>query len=568
MRYLDFQSHYEKKPTTRHWTDQTVFEGLGPVLTHITSQSSNVIAIETTPGVDVDVILEALRSNKDYQIIDMRALSIGKEAYLKLFKDTFTDDRVFGIKTTKTIADLFPTIPSVKPQEKTFVIGLGAGLYPHDILYYVSIHRYEHQLRMRHGQPNYLLDNHTEDILTKYKIAYFVEWVIANHHKRNLLSKIDYLIDWNNVTSPKMVAFAVYQEALKGFSQTPFRLVPYFDPGVWGGQWMKEVCQLNSDEKNYAWSFDGVVEENSLRLSINNVLFDVPAQDLIDLYPEAILGPHVFKYFQYNLPIRFDLLDTMGGQNLSLQVHPTREYIKTHFNMPYTQDESYYILDALEDGAVYLGFKEDVDPEKFQSDLRQSETTQTFDADQYVNVFPVKKHDHLLIPAGTIHCSGKNTMVLEISAAMYIFTFKLWDWNRLGLDGKMRPVHIEHGLKNLNYAKTTTVIRNEHINAIEKLDAHLEKTGLYHDTFLDSYRLSFNGTYFYSFAPTVQMANLVAGQKMMMRSRSGLFEPVEIHYAETFIIPAHVQDIEFECLDATCKIIFAEVTPSWSKPSY
>jgi hypothetical protein len=64
------------------------------------------------------------------------------------------------------------------------------------------------------------------------------------------------------------------------------------------------------------------------------------------------------------------------------------------------------------------------------------------------------------------------------------------------------------------------------------------------------------------------MANLVAGQKMKMRSRSGTFEPVEIHYAETFIIPAHVQDIEFECLDESCKIIFAEVTPSWSKPSY
>lgn len=567
MRYLDFQSDYDKTPTTRYRTSQDVYAGLKPLLNHITSQASSVIALETYPGVDVDTILAALSAYKDFQIIDMRSLSIGKEAYLKRFKDDFTDDRVFGIKTTKTMADIFQNLPQTKPLTPTIIVGFGAALYPHDVLYYGSIHRYEHQLRMRQGQPNYLLENNTEDILTKYKVAYFVEWVIANQHKRNLLSKIDYFIEWNDIASPKMVSFEVYQDALKRFTNQPFRLVPYFDPGVWGGQWMKEVCQLNPHEKNYAWSFDGVVEENSLRLLINDVLFDVPAQDLIDLYPAPILGPHVFEHFQYNLPIRFDLLDTMEGQNLSLQVHPTRSYIKTHFNMPYTQDESYYILDALEDGAVYLGFKEAIHPEAFEAALRNSESTQSFEALKYVNVFPVKKHDHLLIPAGTIHCSGQNTMVLEISAAAYIFTFKLWDWNRLGLDGKMRPVHIEHGLKNLDYSKTTQIIQDHHINTLTVLDEHLEKTGLDHETFLDSYRLSFKGTYRYTFAPTVQMANLVSGQKMMMRSMSGAFEPLEIHYAETFIIPAQVQDIEFECLEE-CKVVFAEVNPSWSNPSY
>ena len=58
----------------------------------------------------------------------------------------------------------------------------------------------------------------------------------------------------------------------------------------------------------------------------------------------------------------------------------------------------------------------------------------SFPVQAYVNAFPVQKHDHILIPAGTIHCSGKDTMVLEISATPYIFTFKLWDWGRLGLD--------------------------------------------------------------------------------------------------------------------------------------
>lgn len=70
-----------------------------------------------------------------------------------------------------------------------------------------------------------------------------------------------------------------------------------------------------------------------------------------------------------------------------------------------------------------------------------------FPTEKYVNKIPVKKHDHVLIPAGTVHCSGKNTMVLEISATQYIFTFKLWDWGHLGMDGLPRPIHLDHGMK-------------------------------------------------------------------------------------------------------------------------
>ena len=65
-----------------------------------------------------------------------------------------------------------------------------------------------------------------------------------------------------------------------------------------------------------------------------------------------------------------------------------------------------------------------------------------FDAEKYVEKWPIKKHDHILIPAGTVHCSGADTVVLEISATPYIFTFKLWDWGRMGLDGKPRPISI------------------------------------------------------------------------------------------------------------------------------
>ena len=74
---------------------------------------------------------------------------------------------------------------------------------------------------------------------------------------------------------------------------------------------------------------------------------------------------------------------------------------------------------------------------------------------KYINFFPAKKHDHFLIPAGTIHCSSANCVVLEVSATPYIFTFKLWDWDRVGLDGKPRPIHVEDGKKVIDYQRTT-----------------------------------------------------------------------------------------------------------------
>lgn len=100
--------------------------------------------------------------------------------------------------------------------------------------------------------------------------------------------------------------------------------------------------------------------------------------------------------------------------------------------MHYTQDESYYLLDAEPGAQVYLGLKDGIDRAAMERDLRAAQAgSGEFSADVYVNQFPARPQDHFLIPAGTIHCSGKDSMVLEISATPYIFTFKLWDWGRV-----------------------------------------------------------------------------------------------------------------------------------------
>ena len=274
----------------------------------------------------------------------------------------------------------------------------------------------------------------------QYKRAFFVDWRVCDRLKRATMDRWDHLLDTTVAGDPKLVKGSAFREALTHAATRPFRVVPFFDPGPWGGQWMKEVCDLDPTQANFAWCFDCVPEENSLRLRFGSVEVEVPAIDLVFAQPRALLGEPVYGRFGAEFPIRFDFLDTMAGGNLSLQVHPLTHYMQEHFGLHYTQDESYYMLDAKPGAHVYLGCKTGIHRSDMEAALQSAQRGEGAFRDQdFVGRFPAKAHDHFLIPAGTLHCSGADAMVLEISATPYIFTFKLWDWERLGLDGKPGP---------------------------------------------------------------------------------------------------------------------------------
>jgi mannose-6-phosphate isomerase class I len=211
--------------------------------------------------------------------------------------------------------------------------------------------------------------------------------------------------------------------------------------------------------------------------------------------------------------------------------------------MAYTQDESYYVLDVGEGGGVFLGLKERVDRDAFERDLRLAqEGGPSFPAERYVNLFPAKKHDHFLIPAGTLHCSAANAMVLEISATPYDFTFKMWDWDRLGLDGLPRPIHIEEGLANIQWDRTTGWVRENLVNAtyvVHDGDDYLEEhTGLHELEFIETRRFTSCGSTEHDATRGFHMLNLVDGTSAVVESPEGAFVPLTVHYAETFIVPA------------------------------
>jgi mannose-6-phosphate isomerase class I len=427
------------------------------------------------------------------------------------------------------------------------IVGTGASLLSAgpNLLVYADMARWEIQQRQRRNAVGNLgADNLLESPGQKYKRAFFVDWRAADRLKRSLLEKVDFWLDTNR-DSPKLVTGCAVRDGLKLIARRPFRVVPYFDPGPWGGHWMEEVCGLPDGMPNYAWCFDCVPEENSLLLSFGGTCVEIPAMNLTLLYPRELLGDAVFSRFGAEFPIRFDLLDTMGGGNLSLQVHPKTQFIRERFGMQYTQDESYYLLDAGDDGNVYLGLKTLIDQEAMIRELKKAqEDGVSFNADTYVNCFPARKHDHFLIPAGTIHCSGRNSMVLEISATPYIFTFKLWDWDRLGLNGLPRPIHLEHGLANIVWNRDTDWVGKNLINRIEPMGQGAgwceERTGLHELEFIETRRHWFTSSTPHDTLQTVNVLNLVEGEEAIVESPTDAFDPFVVHYAETFIIPASV----------------------------
>ena len=391
-----------------------------------------------------------------------------------------------------------------------------------------------------------------------------MEWRMADRLKRRLLGRIDFLLDTNRKGEPKMVCGDGFRAGLEKFSREPFRLVPHFAPEVWGGQWMKEVCGLDRSAPNYAWAFDGVPEENSIYMQFEEIRIEVPSVDVVFFRPGQLLGERVHARFGDEYPIRFDFLDTMGGQNLSLQVHPLTEYIQSVFGMHYTQDESYYILDCGEESGVYLGLKEGVDREKMLEELEEAQSEgRPFPAEKYVNKWPVKKHDHFLIPGGTIHCSGSDTMVLEVSATPYIFTFKLWDWGRVGLDGLPRPVHLEHGKENIQWNRTTGWVEENLLNRIEVLEerdgVRVERTGLHEREFIETRRYTIRDFCELESEGGVSSCNVVEGKGAVIESPDGAFAPYEVHYAETFIVPASVERFLIRPIEGEVKILRATV---------
>jgi len=537
--------------------DGTGYSGSFSVSFTKATLAKKVIVVDCYQGVIFEDLLGIFTERlKPDVVITSRDYFLAPEEISRITWPDVTDDRIFGYLTRLTFKDLISNeklaacmsrIDSVT-RGTVLVFGYGAALVARrpSLIIYADMPRWEIQLRMRANRVDNLgLSNREELFELQYKRGFFVDWRVCDRHKKKLRGKWDFVLDTTNMNSPAMVTAEAFDKAMAKGITTPYSVVPLFDQGIWGGQWMKRKLGLDPAPANYSWCFNCIVEENSLMFDFGEGLFETPSVNLVFFHPVELLGEAVYGRFGDEFPIRFDYLDTMEGGNLSLQVHPVTEYIQEKFGMHYTQDESYYIMDTGEDASVYLGLKEGISPKAMIDDLCKAQHEGSrFDDVKYVNRWPAKKHDHFLIPGGTVHCSGKNCLVLEISSTTYIFTFKLWDWGRLDLDGRPRPINIGHGKNVIQWERTTDYVRNNLINQVRKVaegDGWTEEaTGLHVREFIETRRHWFTKKVVHNTGGGVNVLNLIEGREIIVESPGGRFEPFIVHYAETFIIPAAV----------------------------
>jgi mannose-6-phosphate isomerase class I len=455
-------------------------------------------------------------------------------------------DSVWGTKCTHTLEDFFrmDQVIASKPKENydiNIAFGTGAALLSWEApVIYLDVPKNEIQYRMRAGAITNLGCEQPGKPSDMYKRFYFVDWSVLNEHKKNIGNTITVIgdVQWEGTLS--WMLGSDFQRGLEAISQNVFRVRPWFEAGAWGGQWMKEHIDLNADEVNYAWSFELIVPENGLVFESGGNLLEVSFDFLMFAASQSVLGKHA-AVFGHEFPIRFDFLDTWEGSNLSIQCHPSLQYIREQFGENITQDETYYILDCKDDATVYLGFQEDIDPAQFRQALENSKQhNEEVDITQYVQCLSAQKHDLYLIPNGTVHSAGKSNLVLEISATPYIFTFKMYDWLRLDLNGEPRAINIEHAFNNLQFDRKGKQVQEKlisHPATIEKgSDWELIHLPTHAEHFYDVHRAEFDTRFTVQTNKVCHVLMLVEGTSVTVQMANGNTQTFQ--YAETFVIPA------------------------------
>jgi hypothetical protein len=259
------QSNYDKFPSVRVPVRRdSVWQGWREIVARIAGEVSHgaqTISVEIYPGVFEEQVREAfvegLHPAHMFRTRDGWKTPPEIDA---MVSGDLTDDPVFGRISQLTIEDFADARHTAQLQQScrsaegvTLILGTGTALLAPepDVLILADLARWEIQRRQRANQiGNLTARDMGESAAAKYKRAFFVDWRVADRIKQPLIDRIDYLLDTNNPAAPKMCTGQAFRAGLRSTVSRPFRVVPFFDPGPWGGQWMREVCDLPDGPPN------------------------------------------------------------------------------------------------------------------------------------------------------------------------------------------------------------------------------------------------------------------------------------------------------------------------------
>lgn len=213
----------------------------------------------------------------------------------------------------------------------------------------------------------------------------------------------------------------------------PLLFKPIYKEVVWGGRNLEDKLkrQLPKDKK-IGESWEITYREEGISIIDNGIFAGIGLDEIIKRYPIQILGTE-FKYNIKGFPLLLKIID--ANDNLSVQVHPDGENGKT---------EAWYILHAEPGAKIVYGLKDSISKIDFINALKENKVTEV------INEVEVNSGELYLIPGGMIHSLGKGVIVAEIQQNSNT-TYRVYDWGRLGLDGKPRQLHIEQALSVIRF---------------------------------------------------------------------------------------------------------------------
>lgn len=453
----------------------------------VVKRARRVICLDLYQAPEMDLFLARFRSAWEAACgqaawMDTRTALKDSAVLAQELQEFLTDDPVFGRVCDRDLTlfvdparwqrlvEAVNAALRAADENPLFVVGPGAllsplRLYSHVALY-AQVPRETVFFASEAGIGRNLGDDQDRGRWPRYKRSFYVDWPVQNRHLFDVLPACDFLIDMHDAAAPTFVDARLFLDGMSYAAQRPFRVRSIFMPGVWGGHRLQHfIPHLPAKWPNCAWGFEVVAPENSVTFQVKGTPVRVAFDLFMHFEAARILGRDNHRRFGDFFPIRFDFLDTMEGANLSCQVHPPDAYITAHFREPFAQHEMYYILETHPGAKVYLGLQETARRETFLADVAQAQSEQVpFEIAQHVNAWDAARGDLFIIPAGTVHCSGANNLVLEISATPYIYTFKIYDYLRPDLDGKPRPISYERAFEVIDFDRKTGWVR-EHLLA-------------------------------------------------------------------------------------------------------
>jgi mannose-6-phosphate isomerase len=426
-----------------------------------------------------------------------------------------------------------------------------------DRLYYVDVIPKNAVLRYKSGREVNIGDNVPRTYTEIMRRAYYCDFEVSVEQRTELLQQqlFDHYIIGNDDENWQLMSRSLLERCCKAQVERPFRCKPVYNEGVWGGYYCKKYRGLPEEMRNCAWLFDLIPAEVSMLMKIGNTTIDIPFYTFIRLQSGKLLGEKSVKKFGEYFPIRFNYDDTMhSGGHMSIQVHPGEAFAKEKFNELGRQDESYYIVDTGLGAKTYCGFKESADSDQFFEEIVASEKTgKLVDYESFVNGIPTKPGMQFMLPAGTIHSSGRNQLVLEIgSLTIGSYTFKLYDYVRKDLNGTSRPIHSKYGKEVLRTERRTDWVEKNLL-----MEPRLTASGRDWEEFVigqnelmyfSTYRLEGITSIPQQTGDSFHVLCLVDGERAMVRGETDPSACFEMNYLDIVVVPAGMGKYRIENL--------------------